>query len=1657
MKVSSRFELGVVGNTLSEHDSSLDSRELSSSPRNFQTPYPLVFQNPVADNFLRATPSVETPPNQVRRIFDVEHPLRPQLWRLQVFLNYRLSSIEGATRDDLQRMQEEGGRMLGLLLNGECRTFVEAYRRILPNVLDNHAELFLGRMREEGALENDAAFVRVSYELAERFLQEDHAAVTRGLYEGLGLHPRYAAEARQHLERLPALVWLRHDGIPSTFLDLGVNMVLGAGSLGPAEFVGRIVERELGSYLLRRGVVSSSRQVAGALANLITTSATLPAIHMAGASIRRGDIENINTRDYLTGFASNLATLGIFRVNGMLAQAWGMTPTQHYASTMSGFVLSDFLHDPRNYRFTPSSIFHAMQEDYIMRGSLRIANAMSRGRLGRLQNQIHAGYQQESVVSSNSIGVLPAQDTNLRSNFPAVPRRPAIVAAALAGGLAVSTLSAEGAAAVGTRGGAKSPTGVIPTLLIGASALGMAAARRRSNTIQLRPYQKVMQDRLREDIQDQVSPWLAVASPMQTGKSRMIGPIIGMVRKELGRKTNVVILSSARIITKQLVEDLTGQFSEPIGRFDGLEKNVQSITVASVYSMADHLDQFPVRGQTLLINDEAYSTQSPTYRRIYQHFGLGEVQEIDGSSRLVPRPGKGLVIGLSGTGGGLEGYHVSAQFSILDALDAGVIRNMRGDRLVLTIDSDTHYDANGETMIWWRGTPESARALAEIYAERLHSNYPKTMVYVPTIEHGQLLLEALRNRLGRNCGYLIHSQMSDADFIRSIGEWESDGGPLISVRRLGRGFRAEGTHAVFHTYQTTSVELFAQRTGRAWARSSNAMPDLYVLEAAWNQRGSFANLARLLGLIDYPGTTIQSRNIRPLLEEQDERESRHKALAESIERGEVSPVFVGIPLEATWRRIFAEVLQREGGIPALSTRVGLNAETLAGFALGALPVRWAQVEAMQEVLGGTESARRLWVDSWQRVPDQVLGGRARLNDRLEQEILNWREEFRGQPEGGLLEQARRLDEIMERLLPFLRIGYLAERGEALTVRQVDLQIIRDVLAQHWGDLGPEGHNPRRPSLVEGWTYQELAEQIFRNDLSDTQWRLIWRSFSQHFHNTAIDTSESKEGRDQARQRVETLMTHFFRRQGWDTNPRTAMQRLLYESRRAVALRYGSSLPETERIPDVASPDLARIRRWLQGDPLELSRPLARARFFEQVRNLMNSLEVPQWQIDRLIIAAIFEERNWPGRASNAQERLLLEARIEFARRLSGHFSHGLEKRLGLREGAIPPSVLKNWLETGSTLSPLADVFTFFPMVGRFFQKMGVAPRYFVPLLAEAFEEVRSQRGAGDTDYFQTLEWFNAEYRRFLPREFRLSDPRWQESAEDEVVRNEEARRAIVKFGSETPNGSYQRIVFEDEFILDVETSHRRLGDAQRRIFRRFILDTLRGHINAFQSPDEARILSQIDQRISREPHAVFVWEAAILAAALAQTKRSGASLPQILQYTERLLRSRPDLGTMEFVSGLCLAAVSGLNRASLRILEELYGQRPDLREAFVPSLYVLAIQTHERYRNGGAINSEEMSRVFRFFQRALNRDSSAVTADMVESIARIVSQGGVPYEGALDILMTIFRRRPDVVPPNIATVLQEQAAQASPGSYAATRLQASLIDALILGSLKNTQ
>lgn len=1108
-------------------------------------------------------------------------------------------------------------------------------------------------------------------------------------------------------------------------------MMLGSVVYGLARSasLGRLISSSRASWLTRgRG--------AKAVAGLIGFAAEVPAFTLSGRGLRSIDGENQGQE---LGFARDLAasamTLGALKV-------FGITGTL-LARRIPAEALPPALVRSLNFALSQGAMFFGMLAAHLLEESLglrpRTDKATMVAETLSAMLSLGAGVKLGRHFLGKGLSRFQAElELRARASFyegrkKSLARHPALSPLLSPLWMAVG---AGGSGGIGPDGG------ILPERKV---EVGLQARN-------LRGYQSRMLGALESDIQGETAPWLGLAAPMQTGKSYLIGPIIAQVRRKFGPRARIIVLSSARVITDQLLKDLVGRVEEPVGRFDAdCKETRQNLIVASAMALSRHLEEFSPESAAILVNDEAYSTQAPTFRKIYEHFGMGEVRRSEGASFLVPREGKGLVIGLSGTGAGLAGYHISHQMNLSEAIELGAIRQMIGERIAVDLASEEKGRSSEGAMIWWLPTRENAEALAEIYAEKIHASRPKSLVFVPTIRHGELFLEALGRRFGDKVGRLVHSRMSDEEFFDSLGEWRENGGPLVSIKRIGRGFRATGADAVFHTYQTSSPELYAQRTGRAWGKTSGEQPDLYVLEVAWNRRSSFANLARLLGLVDYPGPKVSSRNLQRFLKEDGERQERRKDLEESVKRGAVSPIFVGIPMVEGWRQEFKAVLERAGGVSALSEASGVGVEILSGFALGALPLRMRDVSALSNFLGGRERAASVWLNSWHSAVEEMIGGRLRLNDRAERELLAWRESWRDLSAAGAVDQASaELERILSKNLRYFSGGGLRGRISTHEVSFEDMQAL--------AEISPPDEIPL------GW--------------SDMQWRRAWRRAVMQLEEKSQDRSVEGPERGKLEAQGEKLVQHFFSRQGWNYSPKTAQERMLYWIRREVAVKFLGVLPEDAANNEGGKRGFGYLQNWVDGFPMVYTKANSPNSHFRRLRALLKGLGWSPSRINNLLAPAVFEERGWKWEGKTSQERLLRESRFWIAVKLGGNLPYnwdffegrGRDSRHKFAEAHLSDGSqlvpLNEWLQSGRRPEVYErNPYQFYSILTRLLLSIGVREKNILPFVMSAVQEewgqslsasrmskadVSPEENSREESLFDTLLWLRLEHQKVLP-------------------------------------------------------------------------------------------------------------------------------------------------------------------------------------------------------------------------------------------------------------------------------------------------------------------
>lgn len=835
----------------------------------------------------------------------------------------------------------------------------------------------------------------------------------------------------------------------------------------------------------------------------------------------------------------------------------------------------------------------------------------------------------------------------------------------------------------------------------------------------LRDYQREMLDQLIQDLQQGEHPWLGLASPMQTGKSFLIAPIIERARRVFGEELKVTVLTSARIITDQVMEDLVGSLGEEVGRFDGLDKAPQQVTVASVWSLRRHLEEFDPEGPQLLINDEAFSTQAPTFQKIYTHFGFGNTYQDGKTTVMIPRRGTGAVIGLSGTGQGLEGYHLSGNLNLYQAIRGGWVRHMWGEQLrIYEVETEETAIPGRERLISWKPTPENAKILAEQFGDRIRNEYSRSLLYVQTIQHGQLLSEAIREAFPGEPVYFVHSRMGERDFTRQLAEWREGGGPLISIRRLSRGFRGTGVGAVFHTYQTTSPELFAQRTGRAWGKAEPETPDLYVLETPWSNSPQFANLARALGYYHYPRRQISTRTIDPDLEEarrqreyEDEVRTTQGSLHVSVE---------GTPLLESWRENFQEILSQAGGIAFLSTRTGLHPNFLASLALGSLPVRLVHLRSLAPWLGGEARAEEIWVESWSEVARRISRGSHSLGGRDPEPLLNWHEA--GGSSGGVQgDRAPQLDQVLRGIFP--RVSGSRRAGK-MPLREMDFQRLERHL-RVYDQFTVIQEDPAGFSGQEGNSYGKARLALKREEITAVAWEGLWRRTANYFQKFRSDPLVAPHLEEIAEQRLEEMMGQYFARQGWERDLRSPEGRLQDQLRRLMVLRGpGDFFRHLKSYfgRDPGAPGM--ILGWLRGrgnwEVMGDHRWFRRDRFFHWAQETLLEGGLDREQAQALVAAGAFSLQGWSPVWRNSVEQLLYLTRYWSVTQEQAHLGNAIGENPVPRHSRL-------MLYLRGTRGPANLTSDFVSELESFYTNIGVEPSQWVPVLLEGLEEIRFGR------------------------------------------------------------------------------------------------------------------------------------------------------------------------------------------------------------------------------------------------------------------------------------------------------------------------------------------
>lgn len=582
---------------------------------------------------------------------------------------------------------------------------------------------------------------------------------------------------------------------------------------------------------------------------------------------------------------------------------------------------------------------------------------------------------------------------------------------------------------------------------------------------QLRPYQEGLLDHLVTGIEALEHPWLGIISPMQTGKSKLIGPLIEeALELEDYQDATFLVVTYSRRANKQVYEDLVAQFGEEqVGRHGGKPKEKKNIRNPIVVIGSNSI----VRNKTLqnfgkpkklgwkigetptvIIHDEAFLSLSPGMKTVHKHFGL-----MDEHGKLKMGPKGGRVIGLAGTPDrSPDYYHIGTggTYALASAWDDGYIRHVDAFTQRFSaqeLDYETRTEVGGYQNIRWKLDKEekNARALAVSIKKHVYDqDSKKSLIYVPTTEHAEVLYGVLKETIhgeAKNSIYRMHSgNAAKHQNDTALATWEQKGGMMIVVGMLDRSYRGnEGMpiDTIFMTYKTSSLELFSQRVGRGWAQDPESpLPDLRLIEVDWvpklkgpQRKRAMANMMRLMGIDqDYEGS-FKTREGPPKPSKPRPRrpiDLSDRAFTEAVRKSSLQKLFSKDPRSLNWAREISMALSD----PDMTTEqyadeAGLYPEQIEAYRFGVLPHRWRDARALAPwVEGGEAKTRELWISAWnEALESMTVAGR-----RREQSFSFWQKKY-GQ-QGATEEKALALDDYLKdrfRRSPFWKYDILGDK------------------------------------------------------------------------------------------------------------------------------------------------------------------------------------------------------------------------------------------------------------------------------------------------------------------------------------------------------------------------------------------------------------------------------------------------------------------------------------------------------------------------------------------------------------------------------------------------------------------------------------------------------
>jgi RNA polymerase sigma factor (sigma-70 family) len=311
-------------------------------------------------------------------------------------------------------------------------------------------------------------------------------------------------------------------------------------------------------------------------------------------------------------------------------------------------------------------------------------------------------------------------------------------------------------------------------------------------------------------------------SPWQTGKSFLAGFFAEMGREHLPDKKTMFI-SPFKVITAQTIADLAKTFSGSVSVIDSTTKDPSGdVVVASAYTLKNVLGDINPEEFGLVIVDEANFVLTPTWQNIMEHLGF-----IDSEGKRIQTKGK-FALGIAAAGERGDGRHIRNFFgdTLISArgfkwfIENGYLHDVIGLEVPYGTSKEDwgKIEQEEETVVVMRNTPKNRARILSTYKRHLESR--RAMVFVESIAHAKALAKDFNRAYGAGYAAAITSDMDDQEVNETVHAYNNGFGAkvLVSIKKLAIGFRAMNTDGIIHGYQTTSWNLYAQRTSRALAR-----------------------------------------------------------------------------------------------------------------------------------------------------------------------------------------------------------------------------------------------------------------------------------------------------------------------------------------------------------------------------------------------------------------------------------------------------------------------------------------------------------------------------------------------------------------------------------------------------------------------------------------------------------------------------------------------------------------------------------------------------------------------------------------------------------------------------------------------------------------------